>query len=61
MTKKKSPLSKGAKRRQKKGLPLVVARNPDVAAMRQRPSGAHTDKKKQNRKQACRSKPKLDE
>lgn len=60
MANKKPALSKGAKRRQKKGLPLVVARNPDVAAMRQRPSGAHTDQKKQNRKHACRGKPKFD-
>lgn len=52
----KPKLSKGAQRRQKKGLPLVVARNPEVVAMRNRPSGAHTDKKKEQRRTGCRGK-----
>lgn len=57
MSKSSKPkLSKGAKRRQKKGLPLVVARNPEVVAMRNRPSGAHVDKKKEQRRSGCRGK-----
>ncbi len=56
MSKSSSPLSKGAKRRKKKGLPVVTARNPSVVPMRNRQSGAHTNKKHEQRKKACRGK-----